>query len=43
MPLKKKNAWRRHIIIAAVIAVLVMLMIISFSAPEHITEIVLFP
>lgn len=44
MPIKKKSrAPMRQIIIWLLIAVLVILMIISFPAPQNITEIVVYP
>lgn len=42
MPLRKKNTKRNQIIIWTLIAVLVILMIISFPATQHITEVVLY-
>lgn len=43
MPLKKKHTLRNRLIISGFVAAAAILMIVSFSAPEHITEIVLFP
>lgn len=43
MPLRKKNAKRNKIIIWTLVAVLVILMIVSFPATQHVTEIVLYP
>ncbi len=44
MPLhKRKNTKRTKIIIWALIAALIVLMIISFPATQHVTEIVLVP
>lgn len=43
MPLRKKNTKRNKIIIWTLVAVLVILMIVSFPAPQHVTEIVLYP
>lgn len=43
MPLHKKNSSRNKIIILTLVAVLVVLMIISFPPAQHINEIVLFP
>lgn len=43
MPLRKKNTLRNNIIIWTLIAVLVLLMIISFAPHPQMTEIVLFP
>ena len=43
MPIKKKNTKRTQIIFWAVIAVIVILMIISFSPVRQMTEIVLYP
>lgn len=41
MPLKKKNAARNKIIAWTIAAILLALMIISFPAVRHTTEIVL--
>ena len=45
MPLnnRRKNSIRQKIIIWGLIIVLVVLMIISFPAPQNVTEIVLYP
>lgn len=45
MPLNKRknNSKRTKIIIWALIAALVVLMIISFPATQHVTEIILYP
>lgn len=43
MPLRKKNTKRNQIIIWTLIIVLVILMIVSFPATQHMTEIVLYP
>ena len=43
MPIKKKNSTRNKIIIWAIIAVVVVLMLISFAPNAHMTEIVLYP
>jgi hypothetical protein len=43
MPLKKKHTIRNRLILLGIIAGIIALMLISFSAPEHITEVVLFP
>jgi len=43
MPLRKKNTLRNQIIIWALIAVLILLMIITFGPSQNMTEIVLFP
>ncbi len=43
MPLRKKNTKRNQIIIWTLIIVLVVLMIVSFPATQHMTEIVLYP
>ncbi len=45
MPLhkQKKKTSRNKIIMWTLIIVLVGLMIISFPAPEHVTEVVLYP
>jgi len=43
MPLRKKNTKRNKIIIWTLIVVLVILMIISIPATQHMTEIVLYP
>ena len=43
MPLRKKNTKRNKIIIWTLIMVLVILMIISIPATQHMTEIVLYP
>lgn len=42
MPLRKKNTKRNQIIIWMLIAVLVILMIISFPTTQNVTEIVLY-
>lgn len=42
MPLRKKNTKRNKIIIWFLIAVLIILMIISFPAAQNVTEIVLY-
>ncbi len=43
MPLRKRNTKRNKIIIWTLVAVLVILMIISFPATQHMTEVVLYP
>lgn len=44
MPIKKKSgAPLRRIIIWGAIAVLLILMLVSFPAPQNITEIVVYP
>ena len=43
MPLRKKNTKRNKIIIWTLVAVIVILMIVSFPATQHVTEIVLYP
>jgi hypothetical protein len=43
MPLKKKHPTRNRMAIFVIIAAIAALMIISFAAPVHITEVVLFP
>lgn len=45
MPLrnKQKNTLRNKIIIWSLVVILLVLMIISFSAPHNVTEIVLYP
>ncbi len=43
MPLRKKNTKRNKIIIWTLIAILIILMIISFSTTQNVTEIVLYP
>ncbi len=43
MPLRKKNTKRNKIIIWTLIVVLVILMIVSIPATQHMTEIVLYP
>ena len=42
MPIRKKNTIRNKIIIWTLVAVLVVLMIISFPPASNVTEIVLF-
>jgi hypothetical protein len=43
MPLKRKNKTKiRGVLIWALIAVLLLLMIISFPATQHLTEIVVY-
>lgn len=42
MPLKQKNTSRTKIIWAILIIAIVALMIISFTPPQNVTEIVLF-
>lgn len=42
MPLKKKNTTRNKVIIWTVIAIVLVLMIVSFPPLQHTTEIVLF-
>lgn len=41
MPLRKKNTKREHIIIWILIAIVIVLMIVSFPATQNVTEIVL--
>lgn len=43
MPLRKKNTKRNKIIIWTIVAVLIVLMIVSFPATQHMTEIILYP
>lgn len=44
MPLhKKKNNTLRNILIGVVVIALIVLMIISFSPAQNVTEIVLYP
>ena len=43
MPLRKRNTKRNKSIIWTLVAVLVILMIISFPATQHMTEVVLYP
>ncbi len=45
MPLRnrKKESIRNNIIIWSVIAILVILMIVSFPTTQNVTEIVLYP
>lgn len=43
MPIKKKNSTRNKIILWALLGVIVVLMVISFSPVRHMTEIVLYP
>lgn len=44
MPLhKKKNTSGKKIIIWGLIAIIIILMIISFPAAQNVTEIVLYP
>lgn len=43
MPLRKKNTKRNKIIIWTLIVVLVILMIVSIPATQHMTEIILYP
>lgn len=43
MPIKKKNTTRNKIILWALLGVIVVLMVISFSPVRHMTEIVLYP
>ena len=43
MPLRKKNTKRNKIIIWTLTVVLVILMIVSIPATQHMTEIVLYP
>ncbi len=45
MPLRnrQKNTTRNKIIIWAIVIVVIALMIISFPAPQNMTEIVLYP
>ena len=43
MPLRKKNTKRNKIIIWTLIVILVILMIVSIPATQHMTEIVLYP
>lgn len=41
MPLRKKNTKSGHIIIWILIAIVIVLMIVSFPATQNVTEIVL--
>lgn len=43
MPIKKKNATRNKIIIWTLVIAVIILMLISFPAVQHTTEVVLFP
>ena len=44
MPIKKKkNSKFTKILLWLIIATLITLMIISFSTPQHMTEIVVYP
>mgnify|MGYP001776968335 CR=1 FL=1 len=43
MPLRKKNTKRNQIIFWTLVAVLIILMIVSFPATQHMTEVVLYP
>lgn len=43
MPLHKKSSIRNKIIIWTVIAIIAVLMIVSFPAAQNVTEIVLYP
>ena len=43
MPLRKKNTKRNQIIIWTIIAVIVILMIVSFPATQSVTEVALHP
>ncbi len=40
MPLKRKNNTKKYLIIGVLI-ILVVLMIVSMPAPDHVTEVVL--
>ncbi len=42
MPLRKKNTKRNAIIIWALVALIIVLMIISFPVTQNVTEVVLY-
>lgn len=43
MPIKKKNTGLRRFILWTLVAALLILMVISFSPVQHLTEIVVYP